>query len=512
MALTPAGTYSQKFCNSLLILSIAEKLQVISTPRAVFVREVVNTFLREDGALGPDSLNWNTNRGSDFRCLGHAIHIMEHSSSKKSILSDFSHVEKWLQAKDSVDKAFKEDVMESLRIFARLVSDSKYGKIFKKYKKVSPVEFVYTAVFIYKNKNSTSISQLAVGVEEMFDHVRTIYMDVRMNNRVQKTFNAFVDEWQAQKGIGDVSDTAGQKRKRNTATTKKKKNGKADENMDVDEGSQEDGEDEDYEVPKAKKRSPPGKFLASKALSTTSTPVTTQQKTPTLIQVKTEPANSNTVVSAPPKPTLAVPKPPVDRLAALRKTKETIAQNQAQAAQNSTTASPLPVPSRTDGTPSTSTQASLVSANPQMLRSPAQGFIIPPSVSAATPLANPASSFTNSSPGYADQLSWQNQGQNVNPNGSPSGQRIPGLPPLPLSAPPYSTGNVSGFGERDRDRERDRDWERNREWERRGFYDERDRDSYRRYDHHRRDSGGFGGGSARQRSPDDRRTSSGRWR
>ncbi len=435
---------------------------------------------------------------------------MATSAPKKSIMSDFSHVEKWLQAKDQVDKNFKEGVIEAFRIFSRLVLDSKYGKIFKKYKKVSPIEFVYTAVFIYMYKESTSVAQLAVGIEEMFDHVRTIYMDVRMNNRVQKTFIAFVSGWKGQKGNGG-SGAAGQKRKRVATSTKKKK---VDEDMDVDEESDED-EDEDYEAPGTKKKILPGKSATSKGVSITSTPVIEQPKTP---QLKTESGSGDnpTVASAPPKQTVSSPKPTLDRLAALRKTKETIAQNQAaRAAQASAPPSALPTPSRTEGTTG-SKQASFVSANPQMLPSPAQGFIVPPLLAGAGAVAIPASGATTFTLSPVEQSSLQNQGQglNLNSNGTPSGRnpyRIEGLPPPSLSAPPHSAGSATSFAERG---ERDRD--RDRERERRGVYDDRERDSHRRYDQHRRENGGFGGGgSTSQRSPDGRdrgRSASGRWR
>ena len=423
-------------------------------------------------------------------------------------MSDFSHVEKWLQAKDPVDKTFKEGVIEAFRIFSKLVSDSKHGKIFKKYKKVSPIEFVYTAVFIYMYKKSSSFAQLAVGIEEMFDHVRTIYMDVRMNNRVQKTFIAFVTEWKGQKGNGGGgSDAAGQKRKRVATGAKKKK---VDEDMDVDE---ESDEDEDYEPPGAKKKILPGKSATSKSVSIPSTPVIEQPKTPQLkIESGSGINDSFSVASAPLKQAVSSPKPTLDRLASLRKAKETIAQNQAaRAAQVSATPTAQPTPSGTEGTISTSKQASFVS-NPQLLPSPAQGFIVPPSLAGAgavAPHAIRASGATSSTLSSVEQSSWQNQGQglNLNPNGTPSGRnpyKVEGLPPPSLSAPPFSAGSSTSFAERGGDRDRDR------ERERRGVYDDRERDSHRRYDQHRRESGG--GGSMNQRSPDKGRSASGRWR
>lgn len=453
-----------------------EKLQVINTPRAVFVREVVGQFLREDGALGPDSLNWNTSRGSDFRCLGHAIHTMDSSTTKKCILSDFSQVEKWLQGKNVVEKSFKDDVAETFTTFSDMVSDNKHGKVFKKYKKVSPVEFVYTAVFIYVHKDANSLVQLASGVSDMFDHVRTVHRDVRMNSRVQKSFTAFISDWKSKKVVEDVG-TSGNKRKR-TTSTKKKRNS---DDMDVDSDDNDDDDDDEYTVPKAKKK--PSQVSRTATSSSTSHP----EKTKALAsrEIKTEPTQT----------VLPAQKP--DRLAAIRKTKETIAQNQLQMHQSA-----APAPQATDAGFPSSKVVSTTSANPQMLPSPAQAFALPSALSHGPQVQSPIlpgwntngllpPPATGSSSSSADTPLWKQSMHNTsNPNGLPAG---PNDHPRSVSmAAPRSPPIFPSGAQRDRERDRERDRDR------RGSYDDRDRDS-RRYEHHRRDSGGY-----RPRPLDDR--------
>jgi hypothetical protein len=442
------------------------------------VREVVGKFLREDGALGTDSLNWNTSRGSDFRCLGHAIHIMENSTPEKCIMSDFSHVEKWLQAKNPLNKSFKDDVTETFDMFADLVGDSKHGKIFKKYKKVSPVEFVYTAAFLFMHKDANSLAQLASGVLEMFDHVRTVHRDVRMNNRVQKSFTTFISEWKSKSGVENVggSSEPGNKRKR----TGRKRNP---DDMDVDTDDDDD-DDDDYAAPKVKKKSPQ-KSGKSGAGPSTSTPHSEATKDSPKAGIKREPTQT----------VLPAQKP--DRLAAIRKTKEAIAQKQIIQPQQTAEPGSRAMRSQQAASLSPGQVVSTTSANPQMLPSPAQAFASPSTFPHASPGQSPGllgwdpngsllPPGTGSSSSSADIPLWK-QSPYLNQNAFPTNHSMP-IPP-PTISPIVSSIPRRDREDRERDRERDRD--------RRASYDDRDRDS-RKYEHHRRDSGGY------RPRPDDR--------
>lgn len=403
---------------------------------------------------------------------------MDGSTTKKCILSDFSQVEKWLQGKSVVEKSFKDDVAETFTIFSDMVSDNKHGKIFKKFKKVSPVEFVYTAVFIYTHKDVNSLVQLASGVSDMFDHVRTVHRDVRMNNRVQKSFTAFITDWKTKKVVGDAGASAN-KRKR-TTSTKKRRNS---DDMNVDS----DDDDDEYTLPVAKKK--PSQI--SKTTPSTSTSHPEKKKALTSCEIKTEPTQT------------ALPTQKPDRLAAIRKTKETIAQNQAvQMHQIATPVSQATFP-RPDTSFPSSEVVSTTSANPQMLPSPAQAFASPSILSHGPQGQSPVLPGWNpnglhpppgmgSSSSSADTPQWkQPMYNNSNPNGLPPAGHDDHLRAIPMSAPGGPPIVPNGAQrDRERDRERDRD--------RRGSYDDRDRDS-RRYEHHRRDSGGY-----RPRPLDDR--------
>lgn len=376
-------------------------------------------------------------------------------------MSDFAQVEKWLQGKNVVQEIFKNDVMKSFKIFADLVSDSKHGKIFKKYKKVSPVEFVYAAVFIFVHKDANSLAQLASGILDMFDHVRTVHRDVRMNNRVQKSFTIFISDWKNKNGAEDAgvsSSGVGDKRKR-TATIKKKKI-VGDMNVDSDEDD-EDDDDDDYAAPKTKKK------VSQKSATPKATII--PDKTPSSSKIKAEPSHTS------------IPAQKSDRLAAIRKTKEVIAQNQAVLPQENLDAGSWAIFPPDASLPS-SKVASTASANPQMLPSPAQVFLNgPPAQSPVLPSWNPNGPvpLTGSSNSSADMPLWnQFPNTNSNLNGTFSGpnDNPRGMPTAPPSAPIVPSNTQR---DRERDRERDRD--------RRGSYDDRDRDS-RRYDH-RRDSG-----------------------
>lgn len=435
---------------------------MINTPRAIFVREIVGKFLREDGALGADSLNWNASRGSDFRCLGHAIHIMDNSTPEKCIMSDFSQVEKWLQSKAGLGESFKDGVVETFDLFAEMVSDTKHGKIFKKYKKVSPIEFVYTAVFIFVYKGTNSLAQLATGLLEMFDHVRTVHQDVRMNNRVQKSFTTFITDWKSKSNVGGVGSSSAQGTKRKRSATTKKKNA---DDMDVDSDGDDiedddDDDDDEYGAPKVKKKasqkSAPPKAPTSKHSEKAAAPSA---------KIKTEPTPA------------ALPVQKTDRLAAIRRTKEAIAQNQA--------VQPQPI--------NVAAGQGTTSSNPQMLPSPAQGFALPsaashpPGQSPVLPGRNTDAFQLLGTAAIAANMPW-NQLPKLNPN-SPFG------PNDQPRAPPASSPIVSPT---QRERDRDKERERERDRDRRASYDERDRDP-RRYEHDRRDSGGY-----RSRPQDDR--------
>ncbi|KAF5363203.1 hypothetical protein D9758_008370 [Tetrapyrgos nigripes] len=79
-----------------MALTSAEKLHVIATPRAQFIRSLLNTHVSDD-TLGDPKLPWDRSRGGDFRCISQAVFVMSKwTSSPLSGAGTLAQVEKWL--------------------------------------------------------------------------------------------------------------------------------------------------------------------------------------------------------------------------------------------------------------------------------------------------------------------------------------------------------------------------------------------------------------------------------
>jgi len=202
-----------------MALTPAEKLQVISAPRALFVRELQATFLnKEQDGLAGEALQWNKSRGSDFRCLTQAVYCIEKLSPNLKY-PDVGQLEKWLSIPDAPSDSLEEKITDTYRIFRDLVLDKKLNKPFKNPVKVAPIEFISMSLFIAMHKDKLSAAQLSSGIAQMREDVRTTHVDVRNNGSVFKTMLSFIHKFKAGPlGAGDQaagsSITSGIKRKR----------------------------------------------------------------------------------------------------------------------------------------------------------------------------------------------------------------------------------------------------------------------------------------------------------
>jgi hypothetical protein len=186
MALIPSGLLAistfptdQRYQLTFLFFNLREKLQVINSSRATFIRELQTTHLKEDGWLGGDSLDWDRSRGSDFRCISQAIFCMEKFLGNLKGVT-MIQLEKWLNLQDPFRSNFKSKISDSYRIFAELVQDRKLNKVFKKPAKVSPVEFTTIGLLVFVHKDTLTMAQLSEAIAKMRDDVRATYVDIRM--------------------------------------------------------------------------------------------------------------------------------------------------------------------------------------------------------------------------------------------------------------------------------------------------------------------------------------------
>lgn len=395
-------------------------------------------------------------------------------------------LEKWLNIQDPFSSDFKAKVSDAYRIFAELVQDRKLNKVFKKPVKVSPVEFTNIGLLVYVHKDTLTMAQLSAAIAKMRDDVRAIYVDIRMNSRVLKTMIDFIKTLKMPKISGDTAGPAGASG--SMAGLKRKR--AEQQNESEDEEDKDDDENAEGQKPKAKKKS----ATVSNAQPSGSPAIPPASKAPLPLRVKVEPAASPVVPSQVPKP------PPPDRMAALRRAKDTIAQQQIQ--QHST----LP----TDPRASSSNFTSFAESNPQMLPSPGPSFTFLSSQAGPSNLDHtsnpnlyktlplPAPPPPPSSSAMENLLMATMMRSTSGPSAIPSKwQDSQQQPPPPASAASKRDSVERGSWNRDMERE-PRDWDRDRNCAGSsvgggGRYHDHD-------ERHRRESGSHGYG---RRSSDD---------
>lgn len=212
-----------------------EKLQVINTPMAAFVRKLQSEYLNTGSPLDGEGFDWDRSRGGDFRCITQVLYVIAKYPSSTSI-GAIIQLEKWLynpttkpyaRAKGkkkatedntgedlSSDDAFLERVHATFRMFSNLVGDALLHPHFLKPEwRVSPIEFVMMCLLVSVKMDTLTLQALAVKVGEMRIRVRQEHTDIRMNTRVAKTLFDFIKECSDSAQLSEPAKT-GLKRKR----------------------------------------------------------------------------------------------------------------------------------------------------------------------------------------------------------------------------------------------------------------------------------------------------------
>ncbi|KAF9078618.1 hypothetical protein BDP27DRAFT_1252376 [Rhodocollybia butyracea] len=203
-----------------MALTSAEKLHVINTPRAKFIRSLLEEFVSEE-TLGSPKIPWAKERGSDFRCLAQAVYLMDRWPATKTGASlknagSLPQVEKWLSlgvdqkrkatadddddygAAARVPESFIKKVKESFSLMVQLAASKSLSGPFTSYPKVSPIEMICFSLLVYVHGvlpsagSRMSLSELSQAIEEMRRDVRVQHKDIRMNDRVGKTMIEFI--------------------------------------------------------------------------------------------------------------------------------------------------------------------------------------------------------------------------------------------------------------------------------------------------------------------------------
>lgn len=247
-----------------LILRFTEKLQVVNSPHAQFIRELQAKYLKEEGGLATSALDWDRARGSDFRCLAQAIYTIDKYSAAFKTAPTILQLEKWLSDDNPVTALFRKKIMDTFDILVLLVHEKSTKAAFKKPAKVSPVEFILIVVLIAVWKDKMSLAELSESVGKMREDVRMYHSDIRMNSKVTKTMLDFMRGLKASKTALDQTAAAVTKSKPppSSTTAPREKRKRTMDMMDVDEGpadndSKSSESSEEEQLAKKVKRSPP---------------------------------------------------------------------------------------------------------------------------------------------------------------------------------------------------------------------------------------------------------------
>ena len=193
-----------------LTCSLPEKLQAVNGSMTTFVRSLISTYLTSDGGI---SLDWNHDRGGDFRCIANTLYIMEKfNSGTINNQGTIVQLEKWLRVALAPTEEFKEMVHRAYTVLLMLVRDKALNDVFRKPARVSPIEFIMIVLFVSVWMDKLTPKQLRMGIELMRKDVRFHHVDISLNNRVGKTLFLFIREFKAARvnNAGDGGETAGQ--------------------------------------------------------------------------------------------------------------------------------------------------------------------------------------------------------------------------------------------------------------------------------------------------------------
>lgn len=162
-----------------------------------------------------NSLEWDTSRANDFRCIATALNLIEKWPCKVATMPALT---KWLQRDDELDDAFMENVRLTFKIFAVMAKLPEYQSGFRiedkkarkdeKLFKVAPAEFICAALLIAQHKNKLTLLQLSEAIRKMRLDVRRQEQDIRTNSRVFGHMLKYIKELKPSMLTTDDADPA----------------------------------------------------------------------------------------------------------------------------------------------------------------------------------------------------------------------------------------------------------------------------------------------------------------
>lgn len=219
-------------------LTAAEKMNVISTPRADFIRLLMERYLTTE-TLGNPEIPWNMTRGTDFKCLASSVYCL--SKPEQTTWSGVVQVENWLgekkngtsratkkkggkkkkRAEDGDDdddddydenagiplpESFRRKVIDTFEVMVQLANNKKYKQAFRPSQaadNISPIEMCGIAILVFhvyvsppgnsptRGEDRVSLQRLSDLILMLRAFLHKTHKDVRQNARVGKDMLQF---------------------------------------------------------------------------------------------------------------------------------------------------------------------------------------------------------------------------------------------------------------------------------------------------------------------------------
>ncbi|KAF8873895.1 hypothetical protein BD779DRAFT_1679003 [Infundibulicybe gibba] len=190
-----------------MVMTSAERLQAINTPRAMFIRRLQRPFLTEDNKDTPES------EQADFQWLALAVYCIEKYGPGLGSAWTVPLLEGWLSQPEVLGVGLVDKVESTFKILAGLVQDKRVNGIFGKPAGVAPIEFVAISILIAVLKDRMSTGQLAAAIGGMRVVVRDAHANIRNDRRVVKTMLDYIRDVEVAE-VEAVGEKKQEKRKR----------------------------------------------------------------------------------------------------------------------------------------------------------------------------------------------------------------------------------------------------------------------------------------------------------
>ncbi|PPQ98551.1 hypothetical protein CVT24_004042 [Panaeolus cyanescens] len=169
-----------------MTLTVAEKLQAISSPWAEWISELEQKHVVVEGGL-LEVIEWDTKRGRDFQNIAHMVYCCDGIENEP--IPTAQKIEKWISRVDPPSSSFKKDIEDVLRGFWVLATDDRLKVALgsRVAQRIAPVEFIFIGVLLYCLKSESRKVQ-SQAILTLRQTVRQEFRDIRNNSTVAKAF------------------------------------------------------------------------------------------------------------------------------------------------------------------------------------------------------------------------------------------------------------------------------------------------------------------------------------